>query len=526
MNVRTLLIAALVAASATAEAANVRRNFRVEHVFPLRGGGALVVENPVGDVEVIGTDEEGADTVATKTVIGIDNEAVEEGRQATALIVGGDDKTRILRSAVPLLASRKWSSRVVWRIKVPKSTHVRIISNSSERIRVANILGNVIVKNVNGQVVLENAPGTVTVESVNGSLIYSTPRPTGSATLSTVNGNISVRVRPDVDFRFIAETVKGDILTNLPARGAFFDRVFRGSVNAPGGPTISAGTLMGQVELLAYGPQTSTPESLRTKLQQVAQVPNRSNVRPVSTNAPRPMPQPQEVRLPLVDGSYSYATSLGDVKIQEIRGEADIFTGAGEVQLGSVQGALKVRSHGGPLHLGEVFGPLIATTRAGNIFVDSARRGGEIATQGGTIRLLYTSGPTRLVSGGGDITVRQANAPINALTSSGDVFLTMDQSAKSHAVTATSEKGNVVVHVSSRFGADVDATILTSDPSAHAIVSDVPGLSISREQVGNKTRIRATGKINGGGERMELNATDGGIRITTGPVGPTVVPIR
>ena len=525
MKPRILIIAALVAAAASAEAANVRKNFRVEHTFALRAGGALVVENPVGDIEIIGTDTEGAETVATKTVIGIDNDAVEEGRQATALIVGGDEKTRILRSALPLLASRKWSSRVAWRIKVPRSTHVRVISNSCERIRVANIQGNVIVKNVNGQVVLENTPGTINVESVNGSLVYSTPRPTGAATLSTVNGDIQVRVRPDVDFRLVAETVKGDILTNLPARGVFFDRLFRGSVNAPGGPTITAGTLMGKIEVLAYGPQTSTPEPLRTKVQQLTQQTPRGGMQPVSTGS-RPQPQPQEVRLPLVDGSYSYATSLGDVKIQEIRGEADIFTGAGEVQLGSVQGALKVRSHGGPLHLGEIFGPLTATTRAGDIFVDAARRGGQLATQGGTIRLLYTSGATRLTSGGGDITVRQAAAPINALTSSGDVFITMDQNAKSHAITATTEKGNVVVAVSTKFGADVDATILTSDPSAHAIVSDIPGLSISREQVGGKTRIRATGKINGGGERMELSAVDGGIRITSGSARPAIVPTR
>jgi len=531
MKKQLLIVAAIVAAATAAEAANQRKNFRVEHNFPLRHGGALVVENPIGDIEIIGTDQEGADTVVTKIVIGIDAEAVEEGRQRTALIVGGDDKTRILRSAIPPVASRKWSSRVMWRIKVPKSTFIRIISDSSDRIHISNITGNVIVKNVNGQVILENVPGTTNVESVNGSLTYSTPRPTGSATLSTVNGNVSVRVRPDVDFRVVAETINGDITSNLPARGTFFGRVFRGSVNAPGGPTISAGTLMGNVELLAYGPQVQTPESLIAKLQPSAPVPtpNQSRQQPpnmsmVSTGGGTARPAAQEVRLQVVDGNYKYATTLGNVKIQEVRGEADIFTGAGEVTLGSVQGSLKVRSHGGPLKLGEINGLLTATTRAGSIFVDSARRGGEIATQGGTIQLLYTSGPTRLVSGGGDVTVRQAAAPVNALTSSGDVFITMDPAAKSYAVTATTEKGNVVVHVGSRFGADVDATILTSDPSAHAIVSDVPGLSISREQVGNKTRIRATGKINGGGERMELNATDGGIRITTGPVGPTVVP--
>lgn len=516
MKSRILIFAAIVAAASAADAANVRKHFRVENVFELREGGALVVDNPNGDIEVIGTDNPGADTVVTKTVIGVNAEAIEEGRQNTALIVGGDDKTRVLRAAVPLLPSRKWSSRVAWRIKVPKSTHVRIISNSSDRIRVANILGNVVVKNINGTIVLENVTGAATVESVNGSLVFATPRPQRPVTLSTVNGNVSVRVHPDAEIRFIADTAKGDIVSNLGAvRGAFEERVFRGSVNAAGGPAISVGTLMGNIELISNGPQVSTPVSLRAKFPPPRRQPD---MQMVSASAVGGRPARQEVRLPFVEGNYRYATSIGDVRIQEVRGEADIFTGAGEVQLGSVSGALRVRSHGGPLHLGDVTGPLTATTRAGSITVDAARRGGEIATQGGTIRLLYAGGPTRLVSGGGDITVRRAGAPINAMTSSGDIFITMDPSAKAHAITATSEKGNVVMHVSSKFGADVDATIVTNDPASHAIVSEVPGLSISREQVGGgKTRIRATGKINGGGERMELNATDGGIRITTGP---------
>ena len=514
MKTRILIAAVLVAASTAASAANVRKNFRVEHVFPLRAGGALVLENPIGDVEIIGADVTGAETVATKTVIAVNAQAIEDGREATALIVGGDDRTRVLRTAIPALPSKSWSSTVAWRVKVPRSTHVRVITNSGTRIRIANITGTVIVKNINGEVVLENVPGNVTVESVNGNLIYSTPQPAGNATLSTVNGNISVRVHPEADFRFVAEAIRGDILTTLPARGTFVNTAFRGSVNAPGGPTISAGTLMGKVELLAIGPQLTAPVSLKAKFAGPA---GAARVKTASRVTP-------EVRLPLVTESYRYATSLGNVRIQEIRGDADIFTGAGEVQLGAVGGSLKVRSHGGPLHLGEIAGPIIATTRAGDIFVDAARRGGEIATQGGTVRLLYTSGPTRLVSGGGDITVRQAAAPVNALTSSGDIFIGVDPMAKSQAVTAKTEKGNVVVHVPARFGADVSATILTSDPVSHQIVSDLPGLSISREQVGNKTRIRATGKINGGGELMELEAADGGIRISTGPVGPTVVP--
>ena len=81
-------------------------------------------------------------------------------------------------------------------------------------------------------------------------------------------------------------------------------------------------------------------------------------------------------------------------------------------------------------------------------------------------------------------------------------------------VLARTAKGNVLVTLPAGMGADVDAVVLTSDPTMYSIRSDFGGLSVQREQVGGgKTRIRATGRINGGGERLELNAQDGGIHI-------------
>src|SRR6185503_10102677 len=106
---------------------------------------------------------------------------------------------------------------------------------------------------------------------------------------------------------------------------------------------------------------------------------------------------------------------------------------------------------------------------------------------------------TRLESGGGDITVRQANAPLSAETRSGDIFIAMDGAARSQKVFARTFKGSVAFNVSRGFGADIDAVVITVDPEANNIRTDMTGLSIQRSQVNGKTRIRATGKINGGG---------------------------
>jgi hypothetical protein len=63
---------------------------------------------------------------------------------------------------------------------------------------------------------------------------------------------------------------------------------------------------------------------------------------------------------------------------------------------------------------------------------------------------------------------------------------------------------------------------MTSDPDANAIRSDF-NLNIKKERVGNLTRLRGTGKVNGGGERVELFAQDGDIHITTQSVTPVTV---
>ena len=166
------------------------------------------------------------------------------------------------------------------------------------------------------------------------------------------------------------------------------------------------------------------------------------------------------------------------------------------------------------MNLGDIIGPLYAHTGAGDILVQAARQGGQLTTDGGLIRVIYAGGPMLLRSGGGDIIVRQTSGSIDATTTSGDITLTGDPRHKTLKITARTMQGNVILNVSPRFGADIDATILTSDPDVNEMHIDFTGLTVRREQVGAKTRIRATGKINGGGERVELYAEEGDIHIS------------
>ncbi len=492
----------------------VSRSFTSDQTFGLSPTGTFFLENPAGNVVIYGKDTPNVEAMLIKTIDGADKAAVEEGRRQTTLIVGGDDHGRSVRTTVAPGSTRNWTASVAWRIGIPRTANVRILTRAGDHIKVSGMRAGVQIKNFNGSIHLDDVIGAAIVESVNGSIFYQTPQLRGNVLLSTVNGSITATVPPNAGFRWVAETIKGDIRTNLPARGAFFGTTYRATVNAPGGPTLSMGSLMGQVQLYAEG----RPVRLAASVRKSVPMPG-PNIRAAAMTGGAQQPPPARV----IRGSFEFATTLGHVNIEQILGDANIFTGAGEVQLGAVSGSCKVVSNGGPMQLGEVLGPVDLKTRAGDVFVDTARRGGIIRTDGGTIRLLYTSGPTRLISGGGDVIVRQASAPVNAETESGDINIAVDATSKSQRIDAKTAKGNIVLNVPTQFAGEIDATIITSDPNADTFLSDIPGLSVSREQVGGKTRVRATGKINGGGDRIVLQATEGDIRISTGPVPPTVV---
>jgi DUF4097 and DUF4098 domain-containing protein YvlB len=499
----------------------LRKTMRSIHKFSIAPGGTFMLDNPIGNIELTGADVTDVEATILTVLTAANAAALDEAERQSGIITGGDPRARVVRTAVAAYMEKKpWTAIVNWNVRVPRGTSVRIMSNASDRIAVSELTSNLYIKNFNGNVALNNVTGPVFAESVNGSIVYATLQPRANVVLATLNGHVTATVGSTADLRWVAESATGDIRTNLPARGAFFGPTFRGSVNAPGGPTITTTSLMGDVYLLASGAAATQSVSVRNT-STVLTPPSPPNRQMISAaGGPRVYSQR------LIRGVFTYTTTVGDVKVAEVRGDATVNTGAGEVQLGSVTGSCNVHSDGGPLQLGEVFGSVTASTRAGDILIDSTRRGGTISTQGGTIRLLYTSGPTRLSSGGGDITVRQAAAPITAETTSGDIMITIDPAQKTETVSAKTAKGNVVLTVDASFAADIDATILTGDPNADTILSDIPGLSVTREQTGGRTRVRATGKINGGGERVVLQATDGDIRIVTGRVGTTLVKRR
>jgi hypothetical protein len=162
-------------------------------------------------------------TVVT-TITAADDAAFQEALRHSGLLLGGDSKTRIVRTAaVPAIYRQTpWSVSANWTVRIPRSASLRLTSYSSRTIRVSNLLGNVRVNNFNGSLILNNLQAATIAESVNGSIIYNTPQPRGNVLLVTVNGSVNATIAGNADVRWIAKTMKCDIRTSLPARGTLF----------------------------------------------------------------------------------------------------------------------------------------------------------------------------------------------------------------------------------------------------------------------------------------------------------------
>ncbi|HEV8432175.1 MAG TPA: DUF4097 family beta strand repeat-containing protein [Thermoanaerobaculia bacterium] len=504
LSIIAILLGATAASAATFAAAEV-----YQKSAPIDGDGQLIVVNPFGDIEVVGVDglREVAFTVR-KSVTGVDDVAIKEGRELTALLFDGDNKTRVVKTGLPLMHDRRWASGVDYTIHVPKTIRLHIEAHTGQRIHVANISGAVWIKNVNGVIDLDNVTGAVAADSANGSVVYETIfKPTNEIRISTVNGNVELDVPADSSFKWAGQTLRGDFFATIPSTGRFAGAMFHGAVNGEHGPQVNTTSLMGNVYVLRRGTRAEDAQSMRAAM-----------VAASNGGGGEDLPRgviAKTLQVASFDGDLIFSTPLGNISVGQVRGAARVETRAGEVHLGSVQSQCDIVSLGGPVTLGEVRGPLTARTTAGDVLINAAHQGAVVSTGGGMIRMLYAAGPTNLHSAGGDIVVRQATGPISAETRSGDVTIVLDPIIRSAAVDAKSSEGNVTLYVNAQIAADIDATLLTSDPDANSIRTDFPGLTIHREQIGKKTRIRATGKVNGGGDRVSLYAEDGDITIRT-----------
>lgn len=536
MNFRPLIAAAALALAAAGASAQMPARQSVERfrsAVALAPKGSLLIDNPIGQIEIVGTAKPGLRWEAVKVVRGVDAADVENGRRLTRLQLDGVANARALRTLVGYpLRNGRWESSVAYKIEVPFATNITVVNISTPLIQISGITGSVTVRNVSGRIEVSGLAGPVRVESVNAVVRATLPlNLSNDAYLSSVSGRVEVAAPVGASFNWTAETARGGVHSSFRAHGFFRaeenTRRYYAAINGNKGPEVVTSSVLGDVYLLRpentiehasviaapREPEGSRPTVRPAPLQPATQLAFQRVTRTLLMQMPTA--RSFAAQQAHIAGDYRVDAPLGSIFIGQIDGDANISTRAGEIVVGRVAGTGDLRSLGGSLHLGDIVGRVTAHTSVGDIVIRSAMKGGSAVTDAGLIRIGRSSGPLELRSGGGDVIVHRAEGPVEAQTRSGDVFIGIPAGVSRLRVDASTDDGNLTMQLPSGFGAEIDATVITSSDSANVIHTDLRGLTIVRDSVGGRTRIRATGKINGGGEKLTLRATEGTIQIRT-----------
>jgi DUF4097 and DUF4098 domain-containing protein YvlB len=507
---------------------------KASKTLPLDAAGVVFIESYAGSILVTGTTDDKLVVEATRVIKASPGVDVRQIRERLGVVFEGTPAKRTVKS-VGLVNSRQLSTRIDYEVKVPAGASVNLIGGIGDAFSVEQVRGRVYVRNVSGRISIDRATGPIFVDSVNADVMvwYRTP-PTAGADLKSTNGNVEIRVPESSSVRWLAETLKGDIMTGglkslageLVSAGG--QKTYRAYLNGNAGPQLTAVSVTGRLYLLpSENPRSFAASVLPDEKTTPLQEDLGRDYRQVVTSM---LIQPPTARSFFIqkgrqEGNLELTAGLGaNVFFAQVEGSARVTSFGGEVVIGQVGGACTIESKGGGVNLGEIGGPVAASTAAGDVLVRMARKGGQIETGGGNIHVLYAGDTMTLESGGGDLTVHQAAGGLRARTESGDIVVAADPKPRDFGpITLATRGGNVVFETSPDRGFDIDAEIDADAASARRIESAFPGLTIVREKSGNRVKVRATGKINGGGTSVTIRARDGNIIIGSVPQNRVVM---
>lgn len=81
------------------------------------------------------------------------------------------------------------------------------------------------------------------------------------------------------------------------------------------------------------------------------------------------------------------STSVGEITLERVAGDAELTTGSGEIRVGDVGGTLEVKNSNGDTNVGSVAGDLLVKAANGDVLVDRVDGSVSVKTANGDIRL-------------------------------------------------------------------------------------------------------------------------------------------
>jgi DUF4097 and DUF4098 domain-containing protein YvlB len=216
-----------------------------------------------------------------------------------------------------------------------------------------------------------------------------------------------------------------------------------------------------------------------------------------------------------VQGDVILRTSGGNIEMGIVGGEANVSTSGGNIVVKSVGKSLKANTSGGDIEIGDVGGEASVSTSGGDVRVRKVTGNATLKSSGGNIHLEGASGTVKANTSGGDITLQNITGSIEAATAGGDVDAELRPTGKGRSK-LSSAGGQISLSIPEDARATIEATIRVEDhwgsrKSKYKVISDFKADTYEQDQ--DEREIRATYKLNGGGDLIELKTVNSDISI-------------
>jgi DUF4097 and DUF4098 domain-containing protein YvlB len=318
------------------------------------------------------------------------------------------------------------------------------------------------------------------------------------------------------------------------------NRAYEGSVG-DGGASVRVSNLNGRIVVLAEGTTESQAKRLTspgsTRIVTVPPVPNvprivvRERVAPMAAPAPAPAVPPvagvapaapiapippdpwgRSIVMGDVAGDYAPSIASGDVTVGKVSGRATITSRSGQIRLAGAGKGAEVSTAGGDIRVESVTGDLKATTFGGDIRAGSVSGDARLETSGGDVVVRSAGGSVNARTGGGDIVLKKVRGPVTARTSGGSITCEISGTGGPGGDLSTSG-GDVTVTLPANYKADVEIRVTGGEPDSDSIVSQFPGISVSKRA----GQLLGEGRLNGGGPKLVIRSSSGVVTIKKGP---------
>lgn len=205
-----------------------------------------------------------------------------------------------------------------------------------------------------------------------------------------------------------------------------------------------------------------------------------------------------------VPASYNVdlSTSGGDIKVNDLGGQAHAKTSGGGIALGNISGAVVAKTSGGDVSLDSSRGNAELYTSGGGIRIGDVTGNIEAKTSGGSIEVRRAGGDLYARSSGGGISIDDANGTVDVQTSGGSIRARLSRQPRADSKLSTSG-GGITLVMAPNVSVDLDAHTSGGD-----VDTEVPVTLLGRQ-----SESRIEGKVNGGGPKLVLRSSGGDIRI-------------